>query len=565
MLKELEVENFAIMKKLAFEPKKGLNILTGETGTGKSIIIGALGFILGEKTSADSIRSGSKRAVVEGVFEIDHIVAGLIEAAGVEVEDRTVILKRVISTDGKTKCYANGSPVTLSFIKKIGDELLDMHGQHEHQSLLKVAKHLDLLDGFANCAPLRTKFSTLYKRYHQLKEELDKKKQEMHLLKEKAELYDFQIKEIERAKLVEGEDAELLKEQNILENYEALYNNMHLVYNLLYEDENSILNKLSIITKNLEEVAKIDETQQSKLESSRSLLYETEDLSREVCKYTDGIEFDPKRLEEVHERLAMIEGLKKKYGGTISEILKYGAELGSKINTLEGSDEEILKIVRELKSMRTDLGNLAKDLSEARKDAASHLEKQVLEELKELGMESARFKIEMESEPDEEGLVEIFGQKYRTKPTGIDTVEFLISPNIGEDLRPLRKIASGGEISRIMLSLKSILTDIDRIPILVFDEIDMGIGSKTAEAVGEKLKKIAEKRQVICITHLPQIAAFGSTHYQVKKTSRGGRTYTELKRLTKKERTEEIARMLGGKKVTESTIETAKEMLKKEK
>ena len=215
--------------------------------------------------------------------------------------------------------------------------------------------------------------------------------------------------------------------------------------------------------------------------------------------------------------------------------------------------------------MRTDLGNLAKDLSEARKDAASHLEKQVLEELKELGMESARFKIEMESEPDEEGLVEISGQKYRTKPTGIDTVEFLISPNIGEDLRPLRKIASGGEISRIMLSLKSILADIDRIPILIFDEIDMGIGGKTAEAVGEKLKKIAEKRQVICITHLPQIAAFGSTHYQVKKTSRGGRTYTELKRLTKKERTEEIARMLGGKKVTESTIETAKEMLKKEK
>ena len=415
MLKELEVENFAIMKKLAFEPKKGLNILTGETGTGKSIIIGALGFILGEKTSADSIRSGSKKAVIEGVFEIDQTVTGLIEAAGVEVEDRTIILKRVISTDGKTKCYANGSPVTLSLLKKIGDELLDMHGQHEHQSLLKVAKHLNLLDGFANCLPLRTKFSTLYKRYYQLKEQLTKKKQEMQLLKEKAELYDFQIKEIERAKLVEGEDAELLKEQNILENYEALHNNMHLVYKLLYEDENSILNKLSVITKNLEEVAKIDKTQQSKLESARSLLYETEDLSREVCKYTDTIEFDPERLAQVHERLAMIESLKKKYGGTISEILKYGAELGSKINTLEGSDEEILKIERELESIRTDLAQLAKDLTKVRKDAAYCLEKRVIEELKELGMENARFKIEIESEPDKFSSI-IRRAKEETEP-----------------------------------------------------------------------------------------------------------------------------------------------------
>lgn len=565
VIRRLHVKDFAIVKELEVEFGAGLNVITGETGAGKSILIEALGLILGGRASGEMIRTGSPTAIVEGLFELrgSDPLLSFLKDLGLDLDDDNLLIRREISRNGRGRCLVNGSPITISMLRKIGDMIVDLHGQHEHQSLLNVERHIDFLDEFGGLLPLRCRVESLFEEYKRVTVRLGELLDRASAAKEKKELLEFQLKEIEGVNPQPGEEEALERERRVLENCEKLFQATSDLFEWVYQRDGSIIERLGVVRGYLEEMSRIDPEVKVNLEYCDSAIYNLEELSRFLQEYKNGLEFNPIRLEEIRDRLGALSRLKKKYGGTMEAMLEYREWIKGELGSLENLDGEIASLREKVEIKKEQLAELCCQLSEQRKSKALELQSLVERELSELGMGKAQFEVSIGWVEDATGPVEIEGKPYWVGPKGLDRMEFYISPNVGEELKPLIKIASGGEISRIMLALKSALAKVDHTPTLVFDEIDIGIGGRIAQAVGEKLKGLSKAHQIICITHLPQIASLADEHFSVSKRVKDGRTVTSIKSLNPQERTQEIARLLGGREVTEITIKYAQEMLER--
>jgi len=550
MLRELSIKNFALIEELHISFDEGLNILTGETGAGKSIIIGAIGLILGGRASSEVIRKGSDLCEVIGLFEItDNIrLKEMLAAKGLLSGEEEFILKRELNRQGKSRCFLNAQIITFGMLEEIGNYLVDVHGQHEHQALLKPGVARDLLDEFGGLLELRKKTEESYRKFREKSRELEELRASEKEREQEIDLYQFQIKEIDQANVSIGEEEILDKEYKILSNAEKLDQLSQELYHHLYEGEGSITEKMSLVERNLERIVAIDQTLKDELKELGELKYRIDELAIAIRDYRKKVEYNPQRLEEIIERKELINKLKRKYGTTIKDILNYRKETQDKLNGLLNSARSMGEITGEVKRLEEKLTEEAGKLSLERKIAGVKLKKKTEQELRELGMEKARFDVEI--------------KQGEIKSTGMDEIGFLVAPNVGEDLKPINQIASGGEISRIMLAVKTILARADQIPILIFDEIDTAIGGKIAQVVGKKLRALSPNHQVICVTHLPQIAVFATNHYYVDKKVSAGRTKTVVALLDRKGRESEIARMLGGERLTEITLKHAREMIR---
>ena len=554
MLLDLRVKNFALIEKLEINFKEGLNVLTGETGAGKSIIIGALEMLLGGRASREVIRKGSEKAYIEAVYEPEKldIINEKLEEFGIEIEDDILLLSREIKKNGRNRSRINGQLATLTMVRKISSYLVDIHGQHEHQSLLDAKLHLDFLDDFIGEKILSLK-EKVKNKYQKIKE-IDKRLSELQLDEgEKArelDLLEFQINEIEDAALEIGEFEKLEKKYKKLSNAEDIFSTTGMIYNNINGDDfnsDGILDKIGEFMTELENLKEYDDKIEHFYSQIKDIYYLLQDLGYEIREYNENLDFDEKGLKEIEERLNTINTLKKKYGNSIEEILSYNEKMKEKRDNLISQEQLISELKQEKEKLKNEYYNIAEKLSDIRKKSAKDLEIRIKEELKDLAMENILFKVD-------------FNKKEASK-SGIDDIEFMISPNPGEDLKPLVKIASGGELSRIMLAFKTIIADIDKVDTLIFDEVDSGVGGKTAQKMAEKLAVIGSKRQVICITHLPQIASMADSHYFINKITEDGKTYTTIYGLNDKDKTKELARMLGGVKMTNTTLEHAEEML----
>lgn len=564
MLRELSVKNFALLKELKIEFGEGLNILTGATGAGKSILVGAIGLLLGGRAGAHMVRQGASSATLEGVFDLSYreTLMARLAAMGLTLDQGLLILKRQIAEKGESRAYANGSRLTLTQLKEIGDLLVDLHGQHDHQSLLRPGQHLDLLDDYGGFQPLRADVRTDYENLLTLRQEFHDLTKALQAREERQELFQFQLREIESLNPRAAEDEELRGEEKVLENVERLSQGIQSAYQSLFEEDDSIIQRLSAIQKTLETLAQTDAALETKGQECSALIYQLEDLSSHLRQYAQNLRRDPGRLTEIQERLYELERLKRKYGGSLSAVLERKEELAAELDSISRTDERLEELEEKVRDAHKKFSQDCQQLSSARQETALKLQTEVERELEHLGMLKTRFAVQIEQLEDEGGWVCLTGRKYLADATGMDRVEFLLAPNPGEGLRPLAKIASGGEISRIMLALKTILAQADHVPLLIFDEIDVGIGGEVAETVGQALKALAKSHQVLCITHLHQIASVADQHLFVWKEQRKGRTETIIKSLVPQERVEEIARMMGGEEITRITLQHAREMMR---
>lgn len=543
MLKELRIKNLAIIDDLQVRFEKGFNVLTGETGAGKSIIVDSLNLALGNRAHSDLIRTGEKEAVVQAYFEVEDVHQ--LPDIGFDISD-VLILRRSVSAAGKSRSYINDMMVSLQSLAQVGRSLVDIHGQHEHQSLLSIEKHRDFLDAFGTLHEDCEQVGSLYKEADALKREADDLKQKMKERAYRIDLLKFQISEIDAASLKPGEREELTEKKIILSNISRLNDLAEEAYAIIYGSEGSCIEKLSSIISKVKEMSSIDHSVSdilSILESAYPLIEDAAISLRGLKeKYDSGTE----SLDGVMDRLELIKKLEKKYGDGIENIVRFRDEAEKELKGLEFIDERLDMLEDDLKQKEGLLFASAESLSEKRKKTAKKMEKHIRNELNDLAFSNAEFVIDI-------------GQEA-VSPHGIDRVEFLFSANPGESPKPLIKVASGGELSRVMLALKSILADFDSIPVLIFDEVDAGIGGKTAESVGKKLKVISNRHQVLCTTHLPQIASLGDVHLKIEKTPRDGRVYVEARELRGNERLNEIARMLSGK-ITEVSLRHARELI----
>jgi DNA repair protein RecN (Recombination protein N) len=555
VLLELRVENYAVIDSLAVEFAPGLNLLTGETGAGKSILIDALSLLLGDKASTDMIRHGAEKAVVSGVFEADEKrLRRVLEENGIEPEGTQVIVKREIAAGGKGRVFVNNQPATVALLRALAPALASIHAQNETILAFDEAARLGLLDVYAghDLSDLTEKHAAWIEVRERLAQ-LDRDEQDRLRM---ADLWSFQKKEIEAAKLNPGEDQKLETEKRVLANSEKLFGAATAAYQVLYEDDASALTQISAARKQLEELARFDEKFLEPLASLESAKAAIEDVSATARDYADAIDASPERLAEVEDRLALLDRLKRKYGKTVDEVISYGEEVARKLDELENRED----LVRDLKKQLTAAAAIylaaAQTVSKRRYSAARELQKLVEAEINQLAMK-AQFRIEVSGSDEPANWT----------AAGFDGVTYMISPNPGEPLKPVEQIASGGELSRVMLALKATIEAGKKSKggtqrTLVFDEIDTGIGGRAAEAVGKKLKSLARANQVLCITHLPQIASFADHHYLIEKRETAGRTKTLVRALTTAEQTEEIARMLSGEKLTETSRQHAEQLLK---
>ena len=563
MIKEIRIRNFAIIENLAVNFEQGLNVLTGETGAGKSIILGALNLLLGGRADPDSIRSGETTAFVEGAFEVtDPATLDLIRECGIEMEDGELLVKRQVSNAGKNRCLLNDSPVTVSTLAKIGDRLVDLHGQHDHQALLHPETHIDLLDLYGKSQELRNEFALNFSDYQTQAKKLQSMKMDEQERLQKEEFLSFQLAEIDAAGLSEEEEEEIKAESHKLKHAEKIRAGLQQSQSLLTDDQGSILENLGQVLKELEAVLEIDPGLAETVERSRSAYYELEEVVESLRGYNRSLEFNPNRLEEIEDRLAEINGLKRKFGNDITEILKRRDQIAEELQQLASNDENMKALEEELRQKEKVLSKLAIRLAEKRESAAKSFTASVEKELKELSMGNVQFGVRFDYPSDPDGFILFRKEKMKASATGLGTLEFMFSPNPGEELRPLVKIASGGEVSRVMLALKSILNDQDTIPVMIFDEVDTGIGGGVAEKVGLKLQKVASTKQVLCITHLPQIAGLASSHFRIEKQIKSKRTHSTIHQLEHEERVEELARMSSGETITNASLEHAREMLR---
>ncbi len=563
MLKELNIRNFAIIEQLRVEFAPGLNVFTGETGAGKSIVVDAVSLALGERASSDLIRTGCEEAVVEAAFELNgrgtEAANEVLTSQGIHFEPgEDLIVRRVLSASGKNKVYINGSLANLATLNALGSVLADIHGQHEHQSLLSPEHQLDLLDIFGNCMPMREDLATDFRRLLEVRKKLAAAEAGERDRAQREEMLRFQKEEIEQADLLPGEDEKLAQEQQIAANSEKLAAVSAMVEEVLHASDDSVLVNVKKAMSGLRGITTIDNRLEEVMELCETGRANLEEAARQIGSYRESVEFDPQHLERIGDRLDLIQKLKKKYGGSIEDVLAFGEKAAADLAAMERADEIIGQYKSEIQDIKLGLSDLAAKLTKKRTSAAKELQKKVESELGHLGMKKAKFSLKI---TQEEGGDTMSALKLTAR--GADTIEFMIAPNPGEDPKPLSRIASGGELSRIMLALKTILVEGDGIPTVVFDEVDAGIGGVVAEEVGKKLKRVAAKRQVFCITHLAQIASMAGSHYGVSKAVKNERTTTEVKLLDQEDRVEEIARMLGGASMTEATLKHAREMIER--
>ena len=584
MLQELDIRNYALIERVKIGFSEGLNILTGETGAGKSIIIGALGLILGERSSSDVIRTSADSASVRATIDISKSpsVNDLLSNTDLNDEDDSdmLILSREISKSGRNKYWVNDQTSTLALLREIGDNLVDIHGQHEHQTLFRPEKHLEILDDFGGFRNLVQKTTDVYNYLHDLLTECDRLIKDRDEKLRQKELFEFQLNELKSAKLEDNEEEKLLRERQLLNNAELIFELANRIYERLYNSDEptipSAVDMLKSMRSDLAKLCQIDNHIDEVSSRFESMIYEIEDIASQVLDYRDKVEFDPRRIADVESRLDLIHKLKRKYNvDSITGLVEYKDEVAKKLEDISLSSSKIDDIQAEIRKTTNSARQIALELSKKRQEYAKKLKALIEKELKTLGMEKTVFEVkvtqnETQSKNGEDDSLNIGdnGKKLRLSPNGIDSVEFLISPNPGEELRPLTKIASGGEISRIMLAIKTVLavgTSHLSPVILIFDEIDTGISGRIAEIVGRKLKELSKSRQVICITHLPQIASLADAHCRVQKKIIGDRTTVEVETLESDERVNEIARMLAGEKITEVTLAHAREMIQQAK
>ncbi len=562
MLTELRIKNFIIIEDLTISFTKGLNILTGETGAGKSILIDAISGVLGEKMTTDMIRSGFEKATLEGVFDIANIpqMAPLLDSAGIDNEEDTLILKRELYSSGRGRSFINATQVPVSKLREVSEYLLDIHGQNEHQNIVKVAKHRELLDSFAGLIPEVEGMRSLHGRLNEIRERLESFEIDEKEKARRIEFNTFAVREIESVNPVVGEEDELKNESNLLANAEKLFREINTSSELLGGD-GGVLQKLAMSEQGLSRVSEYDPEISGSLDAIREALYSLEDVSSFLKGYESSIDYSPERINRVEERLAKISGLKKKYGDTVEEILEYAEKARRELENINSSEEQLESLKAEFRKTAAEAKQAALALSAKREEAARRLEALVMKELGDLGMPDTVFKISLTRDINPIGEIEENSKRYSLYPYGLDKVEFLLSANAGEDLRQLRKVASGGEMSRIMLALKNVLLSRDIVESLIFDEVDAGISGKIAEIVGKKLKLLAKDRQVLVITHLPQIAAMSDRHFSVQKSKTGDRITTIVRELNQKDKVKEVARLLAGETVTELSVRHAEEMV----
>ena len=557
MIQALHIRNLAVIEDLQFEFSPGLNVLTGETGAGKSIILSALGLVLGERASAEMVRTGATKAFVEAQINLEdgdsELRRFLEDEDLIETDETEIILSRQVTASGRSRCQANGRLVPVSILKRIGNMLVDIHGQHEHQSLLRPELHLNLVDGYGGLTPQCGLIRQCYQELQVMRTDLHKIEQERKERLREKELLEFQVGELDEANLQEGEDESLEIENQRLSNAQKLSTTAASLHSRLRND-NGILDTLKSLRSELLSLCGLDKSLEPIHARLEGTFYELEDIADQLRTYRDQVEYNPQRMEEVESRLDSLYRLKRKYGETIRQILDYQDEAAQTLRELSVSSKRIAELKQTIQEKLDYTRDRAMELSQQRQGCAAELQACIERELHQLAMERTVFRVEVAPRVSEGDGRTVLGA------TGIDQIEFLISPNVGEELRPLTRIASGGETSRVMLALKTVLAQIDEVPTLLFDEIDTGIGGRTAVTVGEKLRRLAETRQVLCITHLAQIASLADTHFLVSKHVQDERTVVHIAQLSEEERPQEIARMLAGE-ATEATLANARELL----
>jgi len=546
----LTLKNFTIIEDLSVGLSSGLNIITGETGAGKSIIVDAINIILGDKASAENIKTGKEEAHIEALFDIskDETIKERLVTAGFDIKSGELLIKRIIYRNSRSRVFINGSLSTLTLLSAITQGLVDIFSQHEHQSLLREENHLKIVDDFGKTGDEASHLRDIYQYYSSIKKELDDLEQSKKNKVEKEDYLKFQLNEIENAALTIGEDERLGEEKLKLVNAERLEGAASSAYEELYEKENSVLGTLQKLSNDFKEIAKIDPRLNEVAESIEKGMLQLEEAAFSIRDYTTELSSDSQTLEVIEDRIHLINSLKRKYGDTIEQIIQKRDEIEQEVSTIENFDERVRLLSEESAKLMGELLQLARTLSKKRKQSSKKLCEILEAELKEVGIKQGNFHIQ-------------FNDKVISS-SGIDAVSFLFSANPGEDPKPLNKVASGGELSRIMLVLKEVIARVEGGSVIIFDEADSGVGGAIAEAVGQKIRNLSRSYQVICITHLPQVAKFADSHLSVSKTHNDNKTQVTIKNLDGKERVVELARMIGGFNITQKTLDTAQEMLK---
>ena len=563
MLRELSIKNFAIIDDLSIQFEKGLTVLTGETGAGKSIIINAVNLILGSRVSPDLIRTSEEAAELEALFQVlpDSPAAKVAERQGVDLSEG-LLVRRIIQKNGRHRIYINGRLATVQMLSQINEHLASISGQHAHQSLLKPEQHLLVLDQFGELCGLRSRVSECYEEtFLSVREYAGLKRQHVEQA-EKRELLEFQSHEIEQARIVHDEDRELEQERQRLKHAQRLYETVNRCVSRLYGAEGAVVEHVTEVARELQALGGIDSSLTPIAERVQEASFQLEDVANDLRSYLPHVVFDSNRLEELELRLDLLQRLKRKYGGSLESVLERGKEAEKELKRISFLPERIAEAEERLDQLHKKLCRLCRELSERRRKASARLSAQVQRELASLEMSGTRFEVRFKTNPaDAHADPHLLLDNRGIEATGIDRVDFLIAPNVGEDLRPLVQIASGGELSRIMLALKAILATRESVETLIFDEVDAGIGGGVAEVVGQKLQSLARFHQVICITHVPQIAQSGDHHFRIAKKTHRGRTRTTITPLRGDSRVKEMARMLGGVKISRKALDHAREML----
>ncbi len=561
MIRSLYIKDFALIDELEVDFEEGLNILTGQTGAGKSIIVGALNMILGERADTDQIRQGATKAIAESSIYVGEVapIRNLLEDHAVEYSEE-LILRREIRSSG-SRAFINDTPVKISILKEVGDQLVDLHGQHEHQLLLRPEHHRRVIDAFEDVQPLLDDYRSSYRQMHQLRQELNELRRRESELREKRELYQFQVQELEDAELKAGEEEELESELKLLDNAEELQEKAGSIVDLGSEAEINLMDLLNRIKIQLEDIARIEPEFEGYLEELSSARISLQEMIRFTEDYRGEIEFNPRRLDYVRNRLNEINRLKKKYNRDVEGLLEHLEEKREELDLAENFEVEIEQMEKQLETQGEELAEKAQKLHKKRLEVGRALSDDIVGELRQLGMPNARFEIRVDWREDEDGWIEIEGKPVECTEHGADHMEFYISTNKGEEPMPLYKIASGGEISRVMLALKSIIAKEQSLPVMIFDEIDAGISGKISEKVGRTMRELSDNCQIISITHQPQIASQAHAHYRVEKVEDDGRMTTRITPLSDEEHIKEVASLMSGEQITNATLKSARELI----
>ncbi|MGM9950652.1 MAG: DNA repair protein RecN [Lysinibacillus sp.] len=552
MLRELSIRNFAIIDDLTVSFSDGLTVLTGETGAGKSIIIDAVHLLAGGRGSLEFIRHGARKAELGGLFQVandDHPIYTKLEEAGLEAEEGTIILRRDLNDNGKSVCRINGKLVPLSVLRDIGGSLIDIHGQHENQELMDEKQHINLLDYFAHdeLKDIKEEYGRLYQAYRDLKREVQALNLDEQRTAQRIDLYQFQINELEEAALQVDEEEKLLEERRRLMNFHKIFERANMAYEAISGEGNG-LDYIGNAMNALEDIMELDANFKESSETVASSFYALQDAAYQIKNVLDDLEFDPERMNEVEHRLAQYQAMKRKYGTTVEEILIYQAKIEEELMQLINRDETIQQSEKQLRDMEEQLNVFAEKLTSIRQENARRLSDAIMNELRVLHMEKAKFIVKFE-------------QLEQFDANGKDDVAFYISTNVGEPPKSLPKIASGGELSRIMLALKTIFSSSTGITSIIFDEVDTGVSGRVAQAIAEKISDISANSQVLCISHLPQVAAMADQHYYIKKQVEDDRTFTTVSEIKNGERIEEVSRMMSGAEITDLTLQHASELI----